>query len=62
MDDDLLSYHQEREEHTVALAEDLMEVQEELDEAEEEQDPVRLCWENVNGDERCRVLTGFSCE
>lgn len=63
MDDDRLAYYQEREEHTAALAEDQMEEQQELDEAEEEQDPVRLCWANVNGDDaRCRVLTGFSCD
>jgi hypothetical protein len=63
MDDDRLAYYQEREEHTAALAEQQQERDEELNEAEEEQDPARLCWENVNGDnQRCRVLTGFTCD
>lgn len=63
MDDERLAYYEEREENTIALAEEQLEQQEELDEAEEEQDPARLCWENLNGDDqRCRVLTGFTCD
>jgi hypothetical protein len=63
MDEERLAYYQEREEHTAAMAEQQLEDQEELDEAEENEDPVRLCWDNVNGDDaRCRVLTGFTCD
>jgi len=63
MDDERLAYYEEREEHTAALAEEQIEQQEELDEAEEEQNPARLCWENLNGDDpRCRILTGFTCD
>lgn len=40
-----------------------MEQEAELDEVEEELDPARLSWTNLNGDdERCIVITGFTCD
>lgn len=63
MDEEVFDYYQEREEHTIQMAEAQLEEQEELDAAEEALDPALLCWANINdNDDRCRVLTGFTCE
>jgi hypothetical protein len=63
MDGELIEYYREREANTMELAEAMQLQEEELDEAEEELDPARVCWQNLNGDdERCRVITGFSCD
>lgn len=39
-----------------------IEKHEELDAVEEELDPTKLCWANIDGnDERCRIQTGLTC-
>jgi hypothetical protein len=63
MEHAIYDYYREREEHTVQLAQDAMDLEDELDEEEEEHDPARVCWANLNGnEERCVVITGFTCD
>jgi hypothetical protein len=50
MDEEIL-YYQEREANTVQLAEEVMDLEGELNDEEEEQDPARLCLANLNGDD-----------
>ncbi len=63
MDDDLFAEYEEREENTRQLAEDELEMQQEIDEEEENEDPSRVCWANLaNDDRRCKILSGFTCD
>lgn len=60
---DVFDYYQERAENTIHMAQDVMDVEEQINEEEEEQDPARLCWANLNGnDERCAVICGFTSD
>lgn len=63
MNDELIEYYRERGVQTAHLAEEAMEQEVQLNEEEEEIDPARVCWSNLNGnDERCQVITGFNCD
>lgn len=63
MDDDLFAEYEEREENTRQLAEDELEMQQEIDEEEENEEPSRVCWANLaNDDRRCKILSGFTCD
>ena len=62
LDSDKLTYYKQRADHTTLIAQNHLNELKLLDEAEENHDPARLCWNNLNGDnERCMVLIGFSC-
>ena len=61
-DETLFHYYQSRAEHTVKLADDQIQQAQEFDE-EEEKDSNRICWTNLQGDDkRCIILTGFSSQ
>ena len=63
MEDETFDYYREREAHTAQLAQELLDQEEELNNAEEAHDPARLCWHNLDGDDaRCHIITGFTCE
>ncbi|MCA1806821.1 MAG: transposase family protein [Actinobacteria bacterium] len=63
MNEAIFEYYQEREDHTLTMAEDAMEVEEALNEEEEEHDPSQVCWRNLcDDDARTKVITGFECE
>lgn len=62
IDEAIFERYQEREEHTVAMATEALEVEMELDEEEENHDPSRVCWRNLSDDNaRMRVIAGFTC-
>src|ERR1700748_428715 len=59
--DEILDHYQDREENTRLLAEQALELQDEIDEEEEELDPARICWLNLcDNDERCKTICGFN--
>lgn len=63
MDEAVFEYYEEREEHTVALAVNAMEVEVVLNEEEEDHDPSQVCWRNLcDDDTRMKVITGFECD
>ena len=60
MDDDLFERYQKREEQTEAMAEEVLDELQRLDEEEENEDTLRGCWSNVCADvDRCKVLCGY---
>ena len=63
MDEELFNYYREREEHTTELAAMQIDEQAVLDQTDENEDPALISWNNLNGnDERCHVMTGFTCD
>lgn len=63
MDDDQLDYYKDRELHTASLAHEELIRQRHSDQADDDDNITRLCWNNVKGDdEQCIILTGFSCD
>ena len=61
-DEALFHYYQSRAEHTVKIASEQITLAQKLDE-EEEADVNRLCWNNLQGDDkRCIILTGFTTQ
>jgi hypothetical protein len=63
MAEEVFGYYRDRQAHTEQQAQDAMQQEAALDEVEETHDPARVCWQNLNGnDERCEIITGFTCE
>jgi hypothetical protein len=59
--EDIFSYYEERENHTAVLAEELIELQQEIDEEETDFDPAKVTWSNLRVNEkRCKTICGFS--
>lgn len=59
---DKIAYYKRRQQQTEELAQERLTEEQELAEREEREDSARVCWKNINGDdERCQVLTGFTC-
>jgi len=57
--DSIFDHYQDREQHTVKLAEQVLELQNEVDEQLE--NPSLVCWSNLSTNiDRCQLITGFT--
>ena len=59
----IFQYYLEREEHTAALAEEAMVLEQELQAEDNIHYPTLVCWHNLRGDDSSsRTLSGFNCQ
>lgn len=61
--DEIFSYYEEREDHTATLADEQLQLQQDIDEEETDLYPAKVIWFNLRVNEkRCKTISGFTPE